>query len=84
VAWFKDYLLVADTAGGKITKVDSEGPSMFREDAHVSAITADAEFRVYLADARNHRLIRIDKKGKEECPCRADPVRGLHREHVKP
>jgi len=66
VAWFKDYLLIADTAGGKITKVDSEGPSMFRDDTHVSAIAADAELRVYLADARNHRLIRIDKKGKEE------------------
>src|SRR3954454_13954181 len=66
VAWFKDYLLVADTAGGKITKVDSEGPSIFREDTHVSAIAADSELRIYLADARNHRLIRIDKKGKEE------------------
>jgi len=66
VGWFKDHLLIADLPGGKITKVDTEGPSVFRDDVHASCLASDAESRVYLCDARDHRIVRIDRKGKSE------------------
>jgi len=64
IAWMKDHLLVADLPGGKITKIDSEGPSVFRDDIHASAIASDSENRVYICDVRQHRILRIDRKGK--------------------
>jgi gluconolactonase len=64
VGWFKDHLLISDLPAGKITKIDTEGPSTFRENTHATALAADAENRVYIADAHEHRLIRLDRKGK--------------------
>lgn len=68
LAWVKDYLLISDVPAGKITKVDSVGPSTYREGLHAAGMAVDNDGRIYLCDSHEHRLIRLDpsKKNKEE------------------
>jgi gluconolactonase len=68
VAWNRDHLLISDVPAGKITKVDSAGPSIWREGLHAAGMAVDGDGRLYVCDSHQHRLLRIDpsKKNKEE------------------
>jgi len=67
VAWMRDHLLISDTPAGKIKKIDSDGPSVFKEEFYASGMTSDSEGRLYICDPREHRLLRLDsKKNKED------------------
>jgi len=75
--WSRDnYLLVSDLPTGKITKVDGQGPSTYREDIHAAGLAFDSEGRLLICDPVQRYVIRIDKKGRTEVV--ADKFEGKH------
>ncbi len=76
LVWMKDHLLVSDLPGGKITKIDTVAPSVWREGLHAGAMAADSEGRVYVCDPHEHRLIRLDPAKKDKMDVIADKFEG--------
>jgi len=71
VAWHQErsgenFLLIADLPGGKITRVDSKGPSVFTEGVHASGLAQDSDGRIYICDPHKRQVTRTDKKGRAE------------------
>jgi sugar lactone lactonase YvrE len=62
LAWSKEgCLLVADLPAAKVLKVDDKGTTVFREQFPVSAMHEDGEGRMYFADPKEHKVLRMDK-----------------------
>src|SRR5690348_6343932 len=65
--WARDnYLLVSDLPAGKISKIDGQGTSLYREDINAAGLATDSEGRLLICDSAQKQVIRIDKKGKTE------------------
>ena len=59
------YLLVADGPAGIIKRIDPKGTTKWRDGLHVNGLAVD-EKNVYVADARERAVVRVDAKGKVE------------------
>lgn len=68
LAWStKDvFLLVADGPAGVVRRIDAKGTTKWKEGLHVNGLALDEKSAVYLTDARERRVVRIDAKGKLE------------------
>lgn len=67
LAWStkESFLLVADGPAGIVRRIDPKGTTKWREGLHPGGIAVDNEkSAVYVTDTREHRVLRIDAKGK--------------------
>jgi gluconolactonase len=67
--WSRDgFLLFSDVPADKVHKfIPGKGTEVYRENTHgTNGNTLDAQGRLYSCESRTRRVIRIDRKGKEE------------------
>jgi sugar lactone lactonase YvrE len=65
--WSREgFLIFCDVPSNKLMKfTPGEGTGVYREDTHgAGGLSIDDKGRLYLAESRGRRVIRIDKKGK--------------------
>ncbi|HYO80203.1 MAG TPA: SMP-30/gluconolactonase/LRE family protein [Bryobacteraceae bacterium] len=67
LAWLPaGILLVAETPAGHLRSIGAQGMAKVHDGLYASGVAADAEGRVWIADSRKHRLLRIDRRGKTD------------------
>lgn len=62
----EQFLLIGDLSGAKITRVDGQGSSVYREGVHPAGLAYDADGKLLICDPVERHVLRIDKKGKQE------------------
>ena len=59
-------LYLADRPAGAIFRITSTGATKLPAKVHAGGLATDSESRLWISDAQQRRILRIDKRGKQE------------------